>query len=200
MSLICTSDIFQVWISPCTLIFENAYDIKFDIESSGGLDIGDVTRDNPALRGIGYLPQDGALFSTMTVEENLAFALRVRRVDKKRIVARVRDLAELMGIGQLLSRKPHGLSGGERQRVALGRALAFEPSILCLDEPLSALDSEMREQILQLLLTIKRMKGVTTLHVTHDLDEAARLADRNGWPGNSIISGRFSLGVRAETL
>lgn len=138
----------------------------------------DVTRDNPALRGIGYLPQDGALFSTMTVEENLAFALRVRKVDKKRIAARVRDLAELMGIGQLLSRKPYGLSGGERQRVALGRALAFEPSILCLDEPLSALDSEMREQILQLLLTIKRMKGVTTLHVTHDLGEAARLADR----------------------
>lgn len=138
----------------------------------------DVTRENPALRGIGYLPQDGALFSTMTVEENLAFALRVRKVDKKRIVARVRDLAELMGIGQLLSRKPHGLSGGERQRVALGRALAFEPSILCLDEPLSALDSEMREQILQLLMTIKRMKGVTTLHVTHDLGEAARLADR----------------------
>jgi len=138
----------------------------------------DVTRENPALRGIGYLPQDGALFSTMTVEENLAFALRVRKVEKKRIVARVKDLAELMGIGHLLSRRTHGLSGGERQRVALGRALAFEPSILCLDEPLSALDSETREQILQLLVTIHKMKGVTTLHVTHDLGEAATLADR----------------------
>ena len=138
----------------------------------------DVTRENPALRGIGYVPQDGALFSTMTVEENLAFALRVRKVDNKRIASRVKDLAELMGIGRLLSRRPHGLSGGERQRVALGRALAFEPSILCLDEPLSALDSEMREQILELLMTIKRMKGVTTIHVTHDLVEATRLADK----------------------
>lgn len=138
----------------------------------------DVTQLNPAVRGIGYLPQDGALFSTLTVEENLAFALKIRRVDKKRIASRVRDLAELMGIGQLLKRQTYGLSGGERQRVALGRAMAFEPRILCLDEPLSALDSETREQILQLLMTIKRMNKVTILHVTHNLGEAKLLADK----------------------
>lgn len=138
----------------------------------------DVTQLNPAVRGIGYLPQDGALFSTLTVEENLAFALKIRRVDKERIASRVRELAELMGIGPLLKRQTQGLSGGERQRVALGRAMAFEPRILCLDEPLSALDSETREQILQLLLTIKRLNQVTILHVTHDLVEAKRLADK----------------------
>ncbi len=138
----------------------------------------DVTHMNPAVRGIGYLPQDGALFSTLTVEENLAFALKIRRVEKERIASRVRELAELMGIGPLLKRQTHGLSGGERQRVALGRAMAFEPRILCLDEPLSALDSETREQILQLLLTIKRLNQVTILHVTHDLGEAKRLADK----------------------
>ena len=138
----------------------------------------DVTTLNPALRGVGYLPQDGALFSTMTVEENLAFALKVRRVDKERIAARVRDLAELMSISSLMKRRTHGLSGGERQRVALGRALASEPRVLCLDEPLSALDSETREQILYLLMTIKRRKGVTILHVTHDVGEATQLADK----------------------
>jgi len=138
----------------------------------------DVTHMNPAVRGIGYLPQDGALFSTLSVEENLAFALKIRGENSKRMATRVSDLAELMGIGHLLKRRTHGLSGGERQRVALGRAMAFEPSILCLDEPLSALDSETREQILQLLTTIKRMNNVTILHVTHDLGEAERLADK----------------------
>ena len=137
-----------------------------------------VTHMNPAVRGIGYLPQDGALFSTHTVEENLAFALKIRGADKRRMATRVSELADLMGIGHLLKRRTHGLSGGERQRVALGRAMAFEPAILCLDEPLSALDSEMREQILQLLITIKRMNKVTILHVTHDLEEAKLLADK----------------------
>ena len=137
----------------------------------------DVTHLDPALRGIGYVPQDGALFSRMTVAEHLAFALEIRRVARATIRERVRELAGWLGIAHLLHRRPQGLSGGERQRVALGRALSFMPGILCLDEPLSALDSETRREMCDLLLDIRRKTNVTVLHVTHNLDEAERLAD-----------------------
>lgn len=138
----------------------------------------DVTRQNPALRGIGYVPQDGALFSHMTVAEHLAFALKIRKTDRTVAAARVAELAEMLGIEHLLSRTPAKLSGGERQRVALGRALAFRPAILCLDEPLSALDWQTSEQMCQLLATVKQVTGVTTIHVTHNEGEATRLADQ----------------------
>ncbi len=137
----------------------------------------DVTRLNPALRGIGYVPQDGALFSRMTVAKQLGFALTIRGVPAATIRKRVDELADWLGITHLLERYPQGLSGGERQRVALGRALSFLPRVLCLDEPLSALDSETRSQMCDLLADIRRRTGVTTLHVTHNLDEAERLAD-----------------------
>lgn len=137
----------------------------------------DVTRQNPALRGIGYVPQDGALFSHLTVAQHLAFALKIRKADRSAIAQRVAELAEMLGIEHLLRRTPAGLSGGERQRVALGRALSFRPAILCLDEPLSALDWQTSEQMCQLLATIKRLTGVTTIHVTHNEGEATRLAD-----------------------
>ena len=87
-------------------------------------------------------PQDSALFSTMTVREQLAFALVIRKQSQQTISRRIEELAELLGIGDLLGRHPAGLSGGERQRVALGRALSFKPAVLLLDEPLSALDDE----------------------------------------------------------
>lgn len=137
----------------------------------------DVSRHDPALRGIGYVPQDGALFSRMTVRRQLGFALEIRHLPSSVINNRVEELAELLGITHLLDRVPRGLSGGERQRVALGRALSFVPRVLCLDEPLSALDSETRQQMCELLQEIRRRTGVTTLHVTHNLDEAERLAD-----------------------
>lgn len=138
----------------------------------------DVTRLRPAERGIGYVPQDRALFQTMTVREHLAFALELRRWERREVQQRVEELAEWLGLGHLLSRKPHGLSGGEAQRVALGRALAARPGILCLDEPLSALDDETREEMYALLESVQAHTGVTTLHVTHHLGEAERLADR----------------------
>lgn len=141
------------------------------------LDDQDVTRLNPAVRGIGYVPQDRALFSGMTVRDHLAFALLIRKADDKEIDERVKDLAESLGISHLLERTPHGLSGGEQQRVALGRALSFRPRVLCLDEPLSALDSETQRQMCTLLEEISRRERVTVLHVTHNLDEARRLAD-----------------------
>ena len=103
-----------------------------------------MTRLAPADRGIGYVPQDLALFQTMTVREHLAFAQRIRRWDAGRIDARVHELAELLGLTRLLNRRPSGLSGGESQRVALGRALSFQPRVLLLDEPLSALDDDTR--------------------------------------------------------
>lgn len=137
----------------------------------------DVSKLDPALRGIGYVPQDGALFSRMTVRRQLGFALAIRRINSLAIRNRVEELAELLGITHLLDRVPRGLSGGERQRVALGRALSFVPRVLCLDEPLSALDSETRQQMCELLIEIRRRTGVTTLHVTHNRDEAEQLAD-----------------------
>jgi ABC-type sugar transport system ATPase subunit len=138
----------------------------------------DVTGLTPGERGIGYVPQDRALFQTMTVREHLAFALEIRKWRRPAIAERVRELAELLGIAHLLSRKPQGLSGGEAQRVALGRALAAHPNVLCLDEPLSALDDKTREEMYTLLELVQARTGVTTLHVTHNLGEAERLADK----------------------
>jgi molybdate/tungstate transport system ATP-binding protein len=137
----------------------------------------DVTDLKPAQRNIGLVPQDGALFSTMTVREHLAFALIVRRVRRQTIAQRVAELAEMLEIEYLLDRYPIGLSGGEQQRVALGRALSFRPTTLCLDEPLSALDDDTRGQIIELLKRIQRETGVSVLHITHNRNEAAELAD-----------------------
>ncbi len=137
----------------------------------------DVTRVNPAARGVGYVPQDGALFAGMSVRDQLAFALTIRRVSSREISQRVDELAALLGIGHLLKRTPRGLSGGERQRVALGRALSFRPKILCLDEPLSALDTETRSQMCELLKSVSVQTQVTTLHVTHHPEEARLLGD-----------------------
>jgi ABC-type sugar transport system ATPase subunit len=138
----------------------------------------DVTRLCPAERGVGYVPQDLALFPTHTVRQHLSFAVELRNWPQAAIDARVAELAELLGIGLLLDRRPLGLSGGESQRVALGRALSFRPRILLLDEPLSALDDTTRQEMYTLLRSVQEATGVTTLHVTHSLSEAKALADR----------------------
>ncbi|MGA2031076.1 MAG: ATP-binding cassette domain-containing protein [Thermoguttaceae bacterium] len=137
----------------------------------------DVTRLKPAARNIGYVPQDIALFSTLTVREHLAFALVVRRWRRAAVRARVDELARLLGIAPLLDRKPRGLSGGEAQRVALGRAIAMHPDVLLFDEPLSALDDDTRHEMHELLRFVRKQMPVTVLHVTHNRDEAARLGD-----------------------
>ena len=137
----------------------------------------DVTTTRPAERHVGYVPQDGALFRRMSVRKHLAFALTIRKWEKRRIHARVEEIAELLGIADLLERKPFGLSGGERQRVALGRALSFKPDILLLDEPLSALDEDTREQMCDLMKYVQQHEGTTVLHVTHSTSEATQLAD-----------------------
>ena len=135
----------------------------------------DVTNLTPAERGIGFVPQDGALFPTMTVREQIGFSLAVRKEPNATIKARVDELAELLSIQDLLDRHPHGLSGGEVQRVALGRALAPKPGVLCLDEPLSALDEATLEEMYQLIKSVCQKTGVTTLHITHSKSEAERL-------------------------
>ncbi len=147
--------------------------------SRGQISLGDrnVTHLRPAERGIGYVPQDGALFSTMTVHQHLAFALVVRRMHQEEIARRIDQTSHLLGIHALLDRKPAGLSGGERQRVALGRALSFEPTVLLMDEPLSALDDETRNQMYDVIRRVRDQTGVTALHVTHNRHEADELAD-----------------------
>lgn len=138
----------------------------------------DVTRWKPADRSIGYVPQDLALFPTMTVREHLEFALRLRRASRALLAERVAELADVLGIGPLLDRRMRGLSGGEAQRVALGRALSFRPRVLLLDEPLNALDEATRDRLCELLRTIQKREGLTTLHITHSRTEAKLLADR----------------------
>ena len=132
----------------------------------------------PADRGIGYVPQDGVLFSRMTVRRHLGFPLLVRGWPKARIAARTDELAHLLAIRHLLDRRPAKLSGGEAQRVALGRALSFRPHVLLLDEPLSALDDQTRQEMYALLKRVQCETGVTALHITHSQQEAIRLADR----------------------
>jgi molybdate/tungstate transport system ATP-binding protein len=161
-----------------TTLLEAIAGLKPVVSGKIVLDNTDVTRLRPAQRNLGYVPQDGALFTTMTVREQLAFALTIRRRPSGEVQDRVDALAKMLGITSLLDRSIHGLSGGERQRIALGRALSFQPGILCLDEPLSALDDGTRQQMYDLLGDIRRQTGVTTLHVTHSLDEARHLADQ----------------------
>lgn len=147
----------------------------------------EITDWAPADRGIGYVPQDLALFPTMNVFDHIAFALKLRRQPPDLIQHRVEQLACVLGVEPLLKRSVTHLSGGESQRVALGRALSFEPRVLLLDEPLSALDDSTREEIQELLLKIKHESKVTTLHVTHNQSEATALADRRLAIGNGKV-------------
>lgn len=137
----------------------------------------DVTDAPPGARGIGYVPQDGALFPNLNVREHLAFALRLRKQSKASIEKRCLELASLLKIEHLLDRTVRNLSGGEAQRVALGRALSFHPKVLLLDEPLSALDEDTRSEMYDLLRTVQKTSKVTTLHVTHSREEAESLGD-----------------------
>jgi ABC-type sugar transport system ATPase subunit len=138
----------------------------------------DVTKWGAADRNVGYVPQDLALFPTMTVNAHLEFAMRLRHVPKGTMRSRVGEIAEILRIEKLLDRKITGLSGGEAQRVALGRALTFGPAVLLLDEPLSALDSDTHQAVQSMLREINEKTGVTVLHVTHNQTEAASLADQ----------------------
>jgi multiple sugar transport system ATP-binding protein len=151
-----------------------------EVQSSGKVMIGerDVTALKPAERGLAMVFQNYAVFPHMTVFENVAFGLRMKGADQRRIETQVRKAAELLHIEQYLERYPAKLSGGQRQRVAVARALAVEPAVLLMDEPLSNLDALLRLEMRAELRSVLRQAGTTTIYVTHDQTEAMGLADR----------------------
>jgi ABC-type sugar transport system ATPase subunit len=159
-----------------TSVLELICGLRMPLSGKISIEGKDVTKLSPAARGIGYVPQDGALFPGLTVGEQVGFSLRVRKRPEEEIKARVILITDMLGITHLLNRRPEGLSGGERQRVALGRALAFGPRILCLDEPISALDEDLRADMCSLFKKVHAETGVTALHVTHSESEARELA------------------------
>lgn len=138
----------------------------------------EVTAVKPEHREAVMVFQNYLLFPYMTVEENVAFGLRMRRYGKAAISERVKRMLSLMGLEDLSGRKPSQLSGGQQQRVALARALVIRPKVLLLDEPLSNLDAHLRDEMRELILSIQRSLELTTIFVTHDQEEAVQLADR----------------------
>lgn len=151
------------------------------VEVSSGrilLDGRDITHAKPASRGLGVVFQSYALFPHMTVKDNVAFGLRMRKVPAAELQQRVDRVLKLVRLNQHAERYPRELSGGQRQRVALARALVIEPPVLLLDEPLSNLDANLREEMQFEIRRIQREVGITTLMVTHDQSEALSISDR----------------------
>jgi len=137
----------------------------------------DATDDDPRDRLVGYVPQDYLLFPTKRVADNIMFGLRSRHMERDRALLEIEWVVDLLRIGHLLDRWPRTLSGGEQQRVALARALAIKPKILLLDEPVSALDEGLRERVCRELRRCQRELGITTIHISHNLEEALAVSD-----------------------
>jgi putative spermidine/putrescine transport system ATP-binding protein len=152
----------------------------FDHPDSGAIVIEgkDLTRVSPSRRDMGMVFQAYSLFPNMTAEQNVEFGLRIRKNRRAARRKRVSELLELVGLGHAGKRYPHQLSGGMQQRIALARALAIEPRVLLLDEPLSALDAKVRVQLREEIRRIQTQLGITTLYVTHDQEEALSISDR----------------------
>jgi len=142
------------------------------------LDGQDIVPLSPQKRGIGMVFQSYALFPNMTVEQNVAFGLRMQKVKADESQQRVREALELVELGTFAGRYPHQLSGGQCQRVALARSLVTRPRLLLLDEPLSALDARIRKHLREQIRAIQRDLGLTTIFVTHDQEEALTMSDR----------------------
>ncbi|MBV9014253.1 MAG: ABC transporter ATP-binding protein [Alphaproteobacteria bacterium] len=152
----------------------------FTALGSGAIVVGgrDVTRLSPDKRNIAMVFQSYALWPHMTVAQNIGYGLKLRHAGRAEITARINELLAMLQLDGLAARKVTALSGGQRQRVALGRALAVNPQILLLDEPLSNLDARIREDVRHEIKTLQRRLGITTVHVTHDRQEAMVMADR----------------------
>ncbi|WP_286954054.1 MULTISPECIES: ABC transporter ATP-binding protein [Corynebacterium] len=142
------------------------------------IDDEDVTNLEPGERDIAMVFQNYALYPHLTVAENMGFALRLARLPKAEIKAKVAEAAETLGLSELLDRKPKDLSGGQRQRVAMGRAIVRQPKVFLMDEPLSNLDAKLRVQTRSELASLQQRLGTTTVYVTHDQVEAMTMGDR----------------------
>jgi sulfate transport system ATP-binding protein len=147
----------------------------------------DVTGVPPRERGIGFVFQHYAAFKHMTVRDNVAFGLKIRKAPAERVAARVDELLEIVGLAGFARRYPTQLSGGQRQRMALARALAVEPKVLLLDEPFGALDAKVRTELREWLRRLHEEVHVTTLLVTHDQEEALSIADNIAVMDNARI-------------
>ncbi len=152
----------------------------FETPTSGEIFIGGepINKVAPYKRNIGMMFQNYALFPHMTVEENLAYPLKLRNLDKSTITEKVKRALDMVELSKYGSRRPSHLSGGQQQRVALARALVFEPSLVLMDEPLGALDKHLREQMQYEIKHIHERTGVTVVYVTHDQTEALTMSDR----------------------
>ncbi len=148
--------------------------------SRGTVRIGDQVVNDvpPKARDIAMVFQNYALYPHMSVFDNMAFGLKLQRIDKDQIERRVHEAARILGLDELLKRKPAALSGGQRQRVAMGRAIVRQPKAYLMDEPLSNLDAKLRVQMRSEISRIQRDLGVTTIYVTHDQTEAMTMGDR----------------------
>jgi putative spermidine/putrescine transport system ATP-binding protein len=146
-----------------------------------------ITRVPPHKRDIGLVFQNYALFPHMTVAENIAFPLAVRKLAKTEIAERMRRVLDMVRLGGFENRRPSQLSGGQQQRVALARALVFEPQIVLMDEPLGALDKQLREQMQLEIKHLHQALGVTVVYVTHDQSEALTMSDRIAVFKNGVV-------------
>lgn len=151
-----------------------------DIQSEGSIEQGgrDISGLPPSARDFGIVFQSYALFPNLTVAENVGYGLKSRKLKKSAIAARIAELLALVGLPEYGAKYPSQISGGQQQRVALARALATSPSLLLLDEPLSALDARVRLRLRHEIKALQRRLGVTTIMVTHDQEEALTMADR----------------------
>ena len=159
--------------------------------TSGKVLIGgeDMSTVPPSIRPTTTMFQDYALFPHMTLRDNVAFGLRMRKMGRSERGKKADEFLDMVGLKASAGRKPHELSGGQRQRVALVRALAVKPDLLLLDEPLGALDMKLRRQMQDELKTIQREIGTTFIHVTHDQEEAMAIADRIVVMNDGVIEG-----------
>lgn len=146
----------------------------------------DITNEKIQKRKTGMVFQDFAIFPHLTVYDNIAYSLKIKKLSRTVIDSRVREMADNVNISHLLNRKTNDLSGGERQRIAVARALVTSPEIILLDEPMASIDATLRDDVRRLLRKINAM-GITILHVTHDYSEAVRLASRVGVIHNGRI-------------
>jgi putative spermidine/putrescine transport system ATP-binding protein len=161
----------------------------FEVPTHGRIEMDKVEINNvaPHKRNIGMVFQNYALFPHMTVEENLAFPLQVRKMPKTEIAAKVERALDMVQLPQMRKRRPAQLSGGQQQRVALARALVFDPKLVLMDEPLGALDKQLREHMQIEIKHIHERLGVTIVYVTHDQSEALTMSDRVAVFNDGII-------------